>query len=287
MSGHWTIDECARAGNRRHHERTTTLETQCPSVASTRVRRRARHAPHVDRGRACLLERARQLGNCAAGGDHVVDDHDPASTHGPLAGRESTLQIGVPIGRSQADLRSRVASANREPRCDGERQRAGGEACDLGRLVEAALRVPARMQGSRKQAVDIELQAEIRRVACEKPAEHAADCQLPAVLERLDQSVDRRCVGTDGERSIARRAAVGIGRRHLAAQATAGQDREAPLARDTQVVTGPLPRPTAEHATRREQIPEQALPAAVNQSGHVRLTAAAVDRNTRRARSLP
>ena len=87
-----------------------------------------------------------------------------------MPGRESTLQIGVPIGRSQADLRSRVAAANREPGCEGKRQRAGGEACDLGRLVEAALRVPARMKGNRKQAVNVELQAEIRRVACEKSA---------------------------------------------------------------------------------------------------------------------
>ncbi len=190
------------------------------------------------------------------------------------------------------DLSRTLENTGCQPVVAWDVETARDPASDLRRLVEAALRMAQRVQRHGQDRIDGT--GERNRRSGEQLAEHARDCELPAVLERLDERVDRLRVAESGDTARIRRGAARAGtarrggyarpRLGAAARTARARVRQSGVAIRTQIERRLLARTAAEHATRRQHPGADSLENSVKSRGHLRLTRAGSARNTARDR---
>ena len=142
---------------------------------------------------------------------------------------------------------------------------------DLRRLVEAAIRMAARVQRDRHHAVDVVMQSQRMDRPGKQRAQDPANRQMATVLEQLDEVIHRKGVGERGQAPLDRARTL---EQHLRIR------RQGRLAASAQVEAWSLARPAAQHAARREQPPADSVESPVNLKSSHWLTVARGALNT-------
>ena len=144
---------------------------------------------------AVELQYAGRLAQRRAGGHHVVDQQNAPA--GEIAGTlEGAAHVPGAFLERQVGLRRCRTGAGQEDRVDREAQRPGDGSGNLERLVEAARPQARRVQRQRQDEIVVRRNEHLT----EPGAEPGGQWQLMAILERLDQAVDREFVAKKGHR---------------------------------------------------------------------------------------
>lgn len=132
----------------------------------------------------------------AAGHDVVDHQNLPSAEVGHAF--ENTPDIGRPLGQRQFGLGGIGAPAAAAMDVYGQPESPPDDPGDLARLVEAPFTQAGRMQGQGNDRIELTSGQSLGQQCAEPPGEG----QLSAVLEAMDQAIEREIVAIEGRGSV-------------------------------------------------------------------------------------
>jgi biotin synthase len=229
-----------------------------------------RDAPGVDRNRSGLSKRRGHGTDGRSSGQDVVHDCDPQAPKS-WGSDEGSVDVLAALLGPEPYLRARIPRTSHGTLTGPRSKHACDTPGDLGRLVEAAVRMAARVQGDRHHAVHVVVQSQRLDRPGKQCAEDPAYRQLATVLEQMDEVIHRKCIDERGRAPLYRMRTL---EQHLRIH------RQGRLAAGAQVEARSLARAAAQHAARGEQPPADCVETPVNLKSSHWLTAARNALNT-------